>query len=172
MEAFDAGHEVHRSNKSMPLSSRAPSTRCLSLVPQSPCSTSTIRSGLSLLVASSPSRTFLDNRFAALSTHSEYSLWGVTCVQTYTYFQRSSKDQTIFKLLVSCNALQLADLFSSLFPRWGSSGNRHYAHCVACCLNVLFRGLDTFDSFLNCHILYYYFVTNFANPLAIASPVW
>ncbi|KAG6836349.1 hypothetical protein H0H93_008905 [Arthromyces matolae] len=32
--------------------------------------------------------------------------------------------------------------------------------------------LDTFDAALNCHILYYYLVTNYLNPLAIAKPVW
>ncbi|KAG6915311.1 hypothetical protein DXG01_012172 [Tephrocybe rancida] len=32
--------------------------------------------------------------------------------------------------------------------------------------------LDTFDSALNCHILYFYLVTNYLNPLAIAKPIW
>lgn len=34
------------------------------------------------------------------------------------------------------------------------------------------RLLDTFDSVLNGHILYYYLVTNYLNPLAIMTPVW
>ncbi|KIM86576.1 hypothetical protein PILCRDRAFT_308571 [Piloderma croceum F 1598] len=32
--------------------------------------------------------------------------------------------------------------------------------------------LDTFNTALNFHILYHYLVTNFMNPLAVASPVW
>ncbi|KZP05049.1 hypothetical protein FIBSPDRAFT_903799 [Athelia psychrophila] len=32
--------------------------------------------------------------------------------------------------------------------------------------------LDTVDAALNCHILYYYLVSNFLNPLAMTSPVW
>ncbi|PPQ98580.1 hypothetical protein CVT26_013763 [Gymnopilus dilepis] len=32
--------------------------------------------------------------------------------------------------------------------------------------------LDTFDSALNCHILYYYTVSNYLNPLALFHPVW
>ncbi|THU79309.1 hypothetical protein K435DRAFT_785899, partial [Dendrothele bispora CBS 962.96] len=32
--------------------------------------------------------------------------------------------------------------------------------------------LDTFDSALNCHILYYYLVSNYLNPLAVLFPVW
>ncbi|KAG6860200.1 hypothetical protein C0995_014457 [Termitomyces sp. Mi166 len=34
------------------------------------------------------------------------------------------------------------------------------------------RVLDTFDSALNCHILYFYLVSNYLNPLAIAKPIW
>ncbi|KAF7377972.1 hypothetical protein MSAN_00221100 [Mycena sanguinolenta] len=32
--------------------------------------------------------------------------------------------------------------------------------------------LDTFDTFLNGHILYFYLVTNYLSPQAIATPVW
>jgi hypothetical protein len=32
--------------------------------------------------------------------------------------------------------------------------------------------LDTLDTILGCHILYHYLVSNYMNPLAIASPVW
>jgi hypothetical protein len=32
--------------------------------------------------------------------------------------------------------------------------------------------LDTVDTALTCHILYYYLVSNFLNPLAMTSPVW
>lgn len=34
------------------------------------------------------------------------------------------------------------------------------------------RLLDAFDSALDFHILYYYLVTNFMNPLAIGTIVW
>jgi len=32
--------------------------------------------------------------------------------------------------------------------------------------------LDTFDTFLNCHILYFYLVTNYLAPQALLFPVW
>jgi len=36
----------------------------------------------------------------------------------------------------------------------------------------LFRMLDTFDSAMNCHFLYYYMVTNYTNPLTLTGPWW
>ncbi|EEB92417.1 hypothetical protein MPER_09078 [Moniliophthora perniciosa FA553] len=32
--------------------------------------------------------------------------------------------------------------------------------------------LDTFDTVLNCHILYFYLVSNYINPFAIMVPIW
>lgn len=37
---------------------------------------------------------------------------------------------------------------------------------------LLCRILDTFDSALDCHILYFYLVSNYLNALAIAKPIW
>jgi hypothetical protein len=65
------------------------------------------------------------------------ALWGVTCVQTYTFFMSGSTDRAWHKALV---AFLLA--------------------------------LDTFDTVLNCHILYFYLVTNYLAPQAIIFPVW
>ncbi|KAI0075592.1 hypothetical protein K474DRAFT_1371215 [Panus rudis PR-1116 ss-1] len=64
-------------------------------------------------------------------------LYGITCTQTFVYYQRNSSDRLAWKLVV--------------FTLWI---------------------LDTLDVALNGHILYYYLVANFANPLALASPVW
>lgn len=65
------------------------------------------------------------------------ALWGVTCVQTFTFFTRRSKDLPVFKLLIAFLLV-----------------------------------LDTFDTVLNCHFLYFYLVKNYLNPLAIVAPVW
>ncbi|KAJ7723669.1 hypothetical protein B0H16DRAFT_1737112 [Mycena metata] len=65
------------------------------------------------------------------------ALWGVTCVQTYTFFMGGSTDRASQKTLVA-----------------------------------LLWVLDTFDTVLNCHILYFYLVTNYLNPEAIIFPVW
>ncbi|KAF9269730.1 hypothetical protein L218DRAFT_983537 [Marasmius fiardii PR-910] len=66
------------------------------------------------------------------------ALWGITCVQTFSYFNgKSSRDKGLFKTLIA-----------------------------------FLWFLDTFDTILNCHILYFYLVSNFANPLSIAFPVW
>ncbi|KAJ6555146.1 hypothetical protein DFH09DRAFT_1262455 [Mycena vulgaris] len=65
------------------------------------------------------------------------ALWGVTCVQTFTFFMGDTTDRAWHKALVA------------------------FLLC-----------LDTFDTFLNCHILYFYLVTNYLAPQAIFSPVW
>ncbi|KAJ7035209.1 hypothetical protein C8F04DRAFT_1099429 [Mycena alexandri] len=65
------------------------------------------------------------------------ALWGVTCVQTYTFFMSGSTDRASQKTLVA-----------------------------------FLWFLDTFDTFLNCHILYFYLVSNYLNPEAIIFPVW
>ncbi|KAJ7910499.1 hypothetical protein B0H13DRAFT_1714367 [Mycena leptocephala] len=64
------------------------------------------------------------------------ALWGVTCVQTFTFFMGGTADRGSQKALV-CTLI-----------------------------------LDTFDTVLNCHILYYYLVTNYLVPEAIVFPVW
>ncbi|KAF8880649.1 hypothetical protein BD779DRAFT_1070671 [Infundibulicybe gibba] len=65
------------------------------------------------------------------------ALWGVTCVQSYTYFTHGNKDRLAFKNMIAFLWL-----------------------------------LDTFDSILNCHILYFYLVSNYLNPLSLLVPVW
>ncbi|KAJ7474697.1 hypothetical protein FB451DRAFT_274509 [Mycena latifolia] len=65
------------------------------------------------------------------------ALWGVTCVQTFTFFMSDATDRAWHKVLVAFLLV-----------------------------------LDTFDTFLNCHILYFYLVTNYFAPQAILFPVW
>lgn len=65
------------------------------------------------------------------------ALWGITCVQTYTFFTQSHRDTGLQKLTVA-----------------------------------FLCALDTFDSALNVHILYFYMVTNYLNPMALLKPVW
>ncbi|KAK0227343.1 hypothetical protein EDD85DRAFT_957958 [Armillaria nabsnona] len=65
------------------------------------------------------------------------ALWGITCVQGYTFFTTNQRDRVAFKVLI---AFLLA--------------------------------LDTFDSVLNGHILYFYLVKNYLNPLAVYAPTW
>ncbi|KAF5381703.1 hypothetical protein D9615_005604 [Tricholomella constricta] len=69
-------------------------------------------------------------------------LWGVTCVQTFTFFARNSRDQALFKLMIAFLCVSFE------------------------------RALDTFDSILNGHILYHYLVTNYLNPTAIMEVIW
>jgi len=80
-----------------------------------------------------------DNTLGALLVGGLLSmgLWGVTCVQTFTFFTRNSRDRPLFKLLIVCLWM-----------------------------------LDTFDSVLNGHILYFYLVKNYLNPVAISKPIW
>ncbi|GLB41284.1 hypothetical protein LshimejAT787_0904990 [Lyophyllum shimeji] len=80
-----------------------------------------------------------DNTLGALLVGGLVSmaLWGITCVQTFTFFTRKSRDRPLFKLMIA-----------------------------------FLWALDTFDSALNGHILYYYLVTNYLNPRAIAVPIW
>jgi len=65
------------------------------------------------------------------------ALWGMTCVQSYTFLISKNNDQMRFKFLV-----------------------------------LFLWALDTFDSCLNGHLMYFYMVSNFVNPLALATPVW
>jgi len=65
------------------------------------------------------------------------ALWGITCVQTYTFFLQKTRDSPLFKL--------------SIAFLWA---------------------LDTFDSALVGHFLYYYLVSNYLDPAAFESPVW
>jgi len=39
-------------------------------------------------------------------------------------------------------------------------------------LIAFLMALDTFDTILNCHFLYWYLVKNYLNPLAVVVPVW
>ncbi|KAF9043028.1 hypothetical protein BJ165DRAFT_216778 [Panaeolus papilionaceus] len=80
-----------------------------------------------------------DNTLGALLLGGLFAmaLWGVTCVQTYTYYMYTTRDHRAIKLLVALLWL-----------------------------------LDTFDSALNIHILYFYMVSNYINPVALFKPVW
>ena len=44
--------------------------------------------------------------------------------------------------------------------------------CGLFLLTFMSRCLDTFDSALNIHMLYFYMVTNFSNPQALEVPIW
>jgi len=65
------------------------------------------------------------------------ALWGITCVQSYTFLTYNSQDRPRLRILV-----------------------------------IFLWVLDTFDSVLNCHMLYFYMVSNYLNPLALLVPVW
>jgi len=56
-----------------------------------------------------------------------------------------------------------------------------FSGIIAFCLNIEIciadekdfgRALDTFDSALNIHILYYYMVSNYMNIFALFKPTW
>lgn len=65
------------------------------------------------------------------------TLWGVTTMQTFAYFDRYGKDRLSLKVFVA-----------------------------------FLWVLDTLDSILTSHILYWYFVVNYLNPLSLSEPVW
>ncbi|KAF7303645.1 hypothetical protein MIND_00593800 [Mycena indigotica] len=67
------------------------------------------------------------------------ALWGVTCVQTFSFFLRVGADPT-----------------------------RRLQKSLVAILWVL----DTFDTVLNGHILYFYLITNYFAPQTILFPVW
>lgn len=64
-------------------------------------------------------------------------LFGVTCLQTFIYYQRYPRDKALLKFIV-----------------------------------LLIWVIDTLDTALAVQICYYYLITNYANPLAVLSPVW
>ncbi|KAJ7062123.1 hypothetical protein C8F01DRAFT_124886 [Mycena amicta] len=65
------------------------------------------------------------------------ALWGVTCVQTFSFFMSESSERPWLKTLVA-----------------------------------FLWVLDTFDTILNGHILYFYLISNYFSPQAILVPVW
>ncbi|KIJ64010.1 hypothetical protein HYDPIDRAFT_28904 [Hydnomerulius pinastri MD-312] len=75
-------------------------------------------------------------------------------------------------------ALLVGGLFAAAF--WGVTSAQTFIYFqrfsndrISLKLFVAFLWvLDTFDACLTSHILYYYLVSNFMNPLAIAAPVW
>ncbi|KAJ7171124.1 hypothetical protein C8R46DRAFT_948188 [Mycena filopes] len=83
------------------------------------------------------------------------ALYGVTCVQTFTFFMSGSTDRRLQKALVCSPSLHVLSITLIHAPQ------------------VAFLWLlDTFDAILNCHILYFYLVSNYLNPEAIGFPVW
>ncbi|TFK72641.1 hypothetical protein BDN72DRAFT_303629 [Pluteus cervinus] len=81
----------------------------------------------------------LDTSFGALLIGGLIStaLWGVTCIQTYTYFTRKSQDGPVYKAII-----------------------------------VLLFALDTLDSVLLSHFMYYYMVIHSADPVVSLVPNW
>ena len=57
-------------------------------------------------------------------------------------------------------------------PRLFSCGICLPPSCGLFLLTFISRCLDTFDSGLNIHILYFYMVTNFLNSQAVVVPIW
>lgn len=51
---------------------------------------------------------------------------------------------------------------------WRGAGDGKYLKTFVAALWCI----DTFEVFLNGHVMYWYFVTNFVNPLALLVPVW
>ncbi|KAF5372630.1 hypothetical protein D9758_005267 [Tetrapyrgos nigripes] len=65
------------------------------------------------------------------------AIWGITCVQTYSFFTGHSMDTRVFKASI-----------------------------------VFLWLLDTTDTIFICHVIYYYCVTSFLNPIAVVVPIW
>ena len=100
-------------------------------------------------------------------------LYGVTCSQIYNYFVRRFQDSVSLKWTVC---------ISRKAPRYSD----HNVHASRSCSSGMFsslglscsllistsRVLDTFDAILNSHFLYYYLVTNHADPTAVEKLVW
>jgi len=100
-------------------------------------------------------------------------LYGVTCSQIYNYFVQRFQDSVSLKWTVC---------ISRKVPRYSD----HDVHASRSCSSGMFsslglscsllistsRVLDTFDAILNSHFLYYYLVTNHADPTAVEKLVW
>ena len=104
-----------------------------------------------------------------------YRLWGTVCSQIYAYFMHSFKDPWYIKFMVGALRLNSMPfiwfefLNSGCFPVVYVSS---YPNCGLFLLTFILRCLDTFDSALNIHILYFYMVTNFLKPQAVDVPIW
>ena len=106
------------------------------------------------------------------------SFYGITIVQTYIYFKRSVKDSVFLKCLVSrylyiprLVSLRVHDRcfsYGKAIPLQAAIGYQLEGWVT----NMAHRVLDTLHFALVIHAIYYYAVTNFMNPRALAKPTW
>jgi len=100
-------------------------------------------------------------------------LYGVTCSQIYNYFSRRFQDSVCLKwtVCISRKASRYSD--HDVHASRSCSSGMFSPPGWSCSLLILTsRVLDTFDAVLNGHFLYYYLVTNHADPMAIEKLVW
>ncbi|THU90641.1 hypothetical protein K435DRAFT_801876 [Dendrothele bispora CBS 962.96] len=100
-----------------------------------------------LLSSDSPS---IDNTLGAVVIGGLMSmaLWGMTCLQTWDFFTENSRDKRPFRLL-------------------GHSYYQTYHN-----IKIEYRVMDTVDTTMICHAVYYYTVSNHLSPVAIAFLTW
>lgn len=102
-----------------------------------------------------------------------HRLWGVTCVQTFSFFTGGTADRAWQKALVCCPFSRGVFLLIYLLLSPGCIPLvRSRTYDLARPLSRVVRVLDTFDTVLNGHILYFYLVSNYLAPQAILFPVW
>lgn len=100
-------------------------------------------------------------------------LYGVTCSQIYNFFARRFQDPVYLKwtVCISRKALRYSD--HDVYARRSCSFGMFPSPSLLCSLFIsTSRVLDTFDAVLNGHFLYYYLVTNHADPTAMEKLVW
>ncbi|KAJ7277946.1 hypothetical protein C8J57DRAFT_1579673 [Mycena rebaudengoi] len=83
-----------------------------------------------------------------------WGLFGVLCMQTFSYFQKFPKDRAWLKILV-------------IVLWYGPSLNRSRHHHY-----ITYKILDTLQLVLLGHGLYYWLIKNYSHPAALINSVW
>jgi hypothetical protein len=103
-----------------------------------------------------------------------YSIYGVTCLQTYSYYaEHSRKDGKFLKTFVSVVELSRC-ILSHITTRLRSCGKRAPSgRCRGLILTHWdVRLLDSFHLALVAHVIYYYGVSNWGDFSVVIKTVW
>jgi hypothetical protein len=101
-----------------------------------------------------------------------FSLWGVTCVQTYEYFS-DNEDNIIQRLIVSSLLHTPLTLLRFCCRSFCFGVLKSYPFRTFCSRLLLCnRVIDTLSSAMHSHMVYFYLITNYGNPKALRTPTW
>ena len=102
-----------------------------------------------------------------------FSLWGITCTQTYDYFMDNTDDRLQRSIVRITENPKTALLIDESWCRWLYFGGlRLRLGCCFCAHVYCNRAIDTFSSAMHSHMAYYYLVTCYTAPSGLQKAIW